>query len=67
VGGELGRLLATILKANPKLKGGPFDQPSVIAHAQKDRHVTAQGIADAARSNHGASSRPCRPAAMLTS
>ena len=46
VGGGHGSLLATILKANPKLKGVLFDQPSVIARAQKDQHVTAKGIAE---------------------
>ncbi|HJW37644.1 MAG TPA: methyltransferase [Candidatus Udaeobacter sp.] len=46
VGGGHGSLLATILKANPKLKGVLFDQPSVIARARKDRHVTAKGIAE---------------------
>jgi hypothetical protein len=45
VGGGNGSLLATILKANPKLKVVLFDQPSVIAHAKQDRHVTAKGIA----------------------
>ena len=45
VGGGHGSLLATILKANPKLKGVLFDQASVIARAQKDQHVTAKGIA----------------------
>ncbi len=46
VGGGHGSLLAEILKANPKLKGVLFDQPSVIARAQKDQHVTAKGIAE---------------------
>jgi len=46
VGGGHGSLLATILKANPKLRGVLFDQPSVIERAQKDQHVTAQGIAE---------------------
>ncbi|PYL59976.1 MAG: hypothetical protein DMF31_05525, partial [Verrucomicrobia bacterium] len=46
VGGGHGSLLATILKANPKLKGVLFDQPSVIARAEKDQHVTAKGIAE---------------------
>ncbi len=46
VGGGHGSLLATILKANPKLKGVLFDQPSVIARAAKDQHVTAKGIAE---------------------
>lgn len=46
VGGGHGSLLAAILKANPKLKGVLFDQPSVIARAQKDQHVTAKGIAE---------------------
>ena len=46
VGGGHGSLLATILKANRKLKGVLFDQPSVLARAQKDQHVTAKGIAE---------------------
>ena len=46
VGGGHGSLLATILKANPKLKGVLFDQLSVIGRAQKDQHVTAKGIAE---------------------
>jgi len=46
VGGGHGSLLATILKANPKLKGVLFDQLSVIARAQKDQYVTAKGIAE---------------------
>jgi hypothetical protein len=44
VGGGHGSLLATILKANPKLKGVLYDQPSVIARAEKDQYVTAKGI-----------------------
>src|SRR6202521_1751917 len=46
VGGGNGSLLASILKANPKLKGVLFDQPSVSARAKQDRHVTAKGIAE---------------------
>jgi hypothetical protein len=46
VGGGNGSLLATILKANPRLKGVLFDQPSVSARANQDRHVTAKGIAE---------------------
>jgi hypothetical protein len=46
VGGGNGSLLAAILKANPKLKGVLFDQPSVSARAKQDRHVTAKGIAE---------------------
>ena len=46
VGGGHGSLLATILKANPKLEGVVFDQPSVIARAKNDKHVTAKGIAE---------------------
>lgn len=46
VGGGHGSLLAAILKANPKLRGVLFDQPSVIARAEKDQHVTAKGIAE---------------------
>jgi len=45
VGGGNGSLLSTILKANPKLKGVLFDQPSVIARAKQDRYVTAKEIA----------------------
>ena len=45
VGGGHGSLLAAILKANPKLQGVLFDQPSVIARARKDRHLNAKGIA----------------------
>jgi hypothetical protein len=44
VGGGNGSLLATILKANPKLKGVLFDQPSVITRASQDRYVTVKGI-----------------------
>lgn len=44
VGGGHGSLLATILRANPKLHGVLFDQASVIARAQQDQHVTAAGI-----------------------
>jgi hypothetical protein len=46
VAGGHGSLLATILKANPKLKGVLFDLPSVIARARNDWHVTAKGIAE---------------------
>jgi O-methyltransferase/methyltransferase family protein len=53
VGGGHGSLLATILKTNPKLKGVLFDQPSVIARAEKDRHVTARGIAERCRLESG--------------
>lgn len=45
VAGGHGSLLATILKANPKLKGVLFDLPPVIARAENDQHVTAKGIA----------------------
>ena len=46
VGGGNGSLLATLLKANPKLKGVLFDLPSVTTCAKQDRHVTAKGIAE---------------------
>jgi hypothetical protein len=46
VGGGNGSLLATILKANPKLKGVLFDLPSVTTRARQDGHVTAKGIAE---------------------
>ena len=45
IGGGHGALLATILKVHPKLKGTLFDQPSVIAGAQKDGAVTAKTVA----------------------
>ena len=45
IGGGHGALLAAILKAHPKLNGILFDQPSVIAGARKDRHVTDKAIA----------------------
>jgi hypothetical protein len=44
VGGGHGSLLSVILKANPKLKGVLFDQPSVSTRAMQDRYVTASGI-----------------------
>ena len=53
VGGGHGSLLSTILKANPKLKGVLYDQPSVIARAEKDQHVTAKGIAERCRLESG--------------
>jgi len=46
IGGGHGSLLATILRANPMLHGILFDQPSVIARAQQDHHVTAAGISE---------------------
>jgi hypothetical protein len=46
IGGGHGSLLATILRANPKLHGVLFDQASVIARAQQDHHVTAAGISE---------------------
>ena len=46
IGGGHGSLLATILRANPKLRGVLFDQASVIARAQHDQHVTAAGISE---------------------
>jgi hypothetical protein len=53
VGGGHGSLLATILKANPKLKGVLYDQPSVIARAEKDQHVTAKGVKERCRLESG--------------
>jgi O-methyltransferase domain/Dimerisation domain len=53
VGGGHGSLLATILKANPKLEGVLFDQPSVIARAEKDQHVTAKGVSQRCRRESG--------------
>ena len=46
VGGGNGSLLTTILRANPKLKGVLFDQPSVSARAKENRHLTWKGIAE---------------------
>jgi len=46
VGGGNGSLLATILKANPKVKGVLFDQPSVTARAMKEPYLAAAGIAE---------------------
>ncbi|HSL06205.1 MAG TPA: methyltransferase [Nitrospiraceae bacterium] len=53
IGGGHGSLLATILKANQKLKGVLYDQPSVIARAEKDQHVTARGIKERCRLESG--------------
>jgi hypothetical protein len=53
IGGGHGSLLATILKANSKLKGMLYDQPSVIARAEKDQHVTAKGIAERCKLESG--------------
>jgi hypothetical protein len=53
VGGGHGSLLATILKANRKLKGVLFDQPSVVARAEQDQHVTAKGIKERCRLESG--------------
>jgi hypothetical protein len=46
IGGGNGSLLATILKANPKMRGVLFDQPSVIARARQHQYVTAKDIAE---------------------
>lgn len=46
IGGGHGSLLAAILRANPNLHGVLFDQPSVIARAQQDQHVTAAGVSE---------------------
>ncbi|MBY0247518.1 MAG: methyltransferase [Nitrospiraceae bacterium] len=53
VGGGHGSLLATILKANPKLKGVLYDQHSVVSRAEKDQHVTAKGIKERCRLESG--------------
>ena len=53
VGGGHGSLLATILKANPKLKGVLYDQPSVVARAEKDQHLTSKGIKERCRLESG--------------
>ena len=46
VGGSVGHLLATILRANPLLRGVLYDLPGVVAAARKDVHVTAAGVAE---------------------
>ena len=46
VGGSMGHLLATILRANPRLRGVLYDLPGVVAAARKDVHVTAAGVAE---------------------
>ena len=53
VGGGHGSLLATILKANPKLKGVLYDQHSVVSRAEKDQYVTAKGIKERCRLESG--------------
>jgi O-methyltransferase domain/Dimerisation domain len=53
VGGGHGSLLATILKANPKLTGVLYDQRSVIDRAEKDQYVTAKGVAERCRLESG--------------
>ena len=53
VGGGHGSLLATILKANPKLKGVLYDQHSVVSRAEKDQYVTAKGIKERCRFESG--------------
>lgn len=53
VGGGHGSLLATILKANPLLKGVLYDQRAVIARAENDKHVTARGVAERCRLESG--------------
>lgn len=53
VAGGHGSLLATILKANPRLQGVLFDRGPVIARAENDRHMTAKGIAERCRFESG--------------
>ena len=53
VAGGHGSLLATILKANTRLKGVLFDRGAVIARAENDRHVTAKGITERCRLESG--------------
>ena len=45
VGGSHGHLLAAILKRNRRLRGGLFDQPSVVALASQSPYVTAPAVA----------------------
>ncbi len=44
VGGAHGQLLATILRAHPKIHGVLFDQPQVIAEAAHGMHLTAPDV-----------------------
>jgi hypothetical protein len=53
VGGGNGSLLAAILKANSKLTGVLFDQPSVTSKAMQDRYVTAKGIGERCKVESG--------------
>ena len=53
VAGGHGSLLATILKANPRLQAVLFDRGPVIARAESDRHVTAKGITERCRLESG--------------
>jgi O-methyltransferase domain len=53
VGGGNGSLLATILQANPKLRGVLFDLPAVSSQTKQDRHLTANGIAKRCTLNAG--------------
>jgi hypothetical protein len=46
VGGGQGSLLTTILKANPKLRGVLFDQPSVRTRADQHRQLRANGVVE---------------------
>ncbi len=53
VGGGHGSLLAAILRTNRKWQGVLYDQPSVIARAKQDDHVTAKDIAARCRLEGG--------------
>ena len=46
LGGGHGTLLATILRASPKLKGVLFDQPSDGTRAKQDQQLTAKGVGE---------------------
>jgi hypothetical protein len=51
VGGGHGKLLTTILKANPGVRGVVFDAPHVVAGAQKA--IREEGLADRCRAEGG--------------
>lgn len=53
VAGGHGSLLATILKANPRLKGVLFDRGPVIARAESDQYMTTRGISGRCRLERG--------------
>lgn len=64
VAGGKGTLLAHVLAQHPHLQGILFDQPNVVAGARP--LLESWGVADRVELVPGASSNPCRRAAMST-